>query len=1666
MNKPKKTRRKWLKILGFTFLGLLLLFVSVILLIRTEWAQSKITGYATEYYQDKTGTPLQIEKLYLTFSGDLMLKGLYAQDQKGDTLVYSKELQAGLSFASLIDGKIHLSTIDWNTLIARVNCSKSGVFNFDYVIDAFASASETTDTSQSTLPEISLSPINFYDFDLHYLDSSSGINARLKLGHLALSADSINLNQNHFAIDELILKNTKVSLREFSTAIVKTTNTNAESDTSKSSLPVLTWRNISLSNVQLKYQSAGDSLNSLAKIGNFASQNAFVDLGQQKITMGLMALSGANVNVKMLEPENTKSPTLAKENEDSASFTWPDWNVYLKEVFLSENNIQYDLGTGLPKPGLFDANHVLLSDFGLQLKDVTLIRQLIVANVKNISFKERSGLNLNQFQSILSFSNTGIKANYTNISTDNNNFSASLDFSYEHIDSFLIAPERNSKFDIDIRPSQLSIKDAYYFDDSLQYDSMIMQLAQQPLQLDGKISGYLHELNFDQLHLKALNQTNIKLSGKLNGLPNIEELSFNIPELSITSIAQDLNLLAPQEGISYPSSISISSNLKGNLSNTLAKISINSSDGNAVVSGNFYNIIEAPSAKANLIFSDINAAKYASDSQLGPISGNMSISASGNDLNSFIISTQMQFKKLSYKKVDYSDIILSANMKDKKAVIDLEHHKPYLDFVLSANALIDEKDSKAHLDLKVKIADLSAMQLDTGQLKMAFDLSANFTGNDEVFTTDLALSNGQMKHNGEAFVVQDLTTNLNTAPSQTQFSIASGFVSGKLNANESITALISSLETYLAQAISTNEAKTPLTTNQHLQMSANFEMHKSPLLSEMLTPALTEMDTVKLSIDFKPAEDILRLYVIAPNTVYDEMQLAQFELAVDATNIGIDSKLSFKQLNADPIEIHATEFNFSLIDSVGQTSFLIYNNLGEEVVYVGADIRSKNASYSIHLDPNHLVLNSEKWEIKPDNLIKIDSSTTFKDFILNRNKQEVSLQTETEKETLLVNFDKFDIAALTSILNAEDEPATGELSGLITVNETNNLPEITAGIQLKNLAITNVALGNLGVELKNKGYDYYDLNAQLSGDNINTQVQANYQLTDDDDLIKANIDFGRINMHLLAAFAPEYISETAGFIHGNLNIAGTVAHPLYNGTMNFVNAKLSPTMLGTSFGIDEQKFTIDNDGLYFSDFTMLDANSQKSVLNGKIGLQDPINPTFNLSFIANNFQFLNSKKSAEEDYFGKGLIDIDAKIKGDANLPKVNANLTMKSGTDITYEIPYSEAQIQEREGIVRFKNMKKPKTTFKDDKAPVADLTGIDLKTIIKVDPKTRFTIIIDPQTGDYLTVNGEANLSFNMLPNGQMDLVGKYEVNDGTYGMNLYDLVSKEFDILPGSSITWTGDPLDADMDITGEYKVQTTSIDLMANEIDLSNSATVNRYRQKLPFEVKLLIGGKILKPEIAFALDMPNDYKNTLDGTVYNKIQRLNNNESELNLQVFSLIVFNKFLPSNVAAETGNRTSELARSSVSNLLSDQLNQLSAKYIKGINLDFDLDSYTDYETGAGQQRTDLNVSLQKTLFDDRLILEVSSQVDLEGDESNSEVLGDISLEYLLTEDGDVRTKAFRKNEFQDMVEGQVMITGLSILFSKEFDSVSELKKQRKQKKKNRKKAPMGDAIKEETN
>ena len=181
-----------------------------------------------------------------------------------------------------------------------------------------------------------------------------------------------------------------------------------------------------------------------------------------------------------------------------------------------------------------------------------------------------------------------------------------------------------------------------------------------------------------------------------------------------------------------------------------------------------------------------------------------------------------------------------------------------------------------------------------------------------------------------------------------------------------------------------------------------------------------------------------------------------------------------------------------------------------------------------------------------------------------------------------------------------------------------------------------------------------------------------------------------------------------------------------------------------------------------------------------------------------------------------------------------------------------------------------------------------------------------------------------------------------------------------------------------------------------------------------------------------------------GSIYAKIKDINTRESDLNKQVFALLILRRFVSDNpFDSEAGSNVAATARRSVSKLLTEQLNRLSEN-IKGIELSFDVKSYEDYSSGEAQGQTAVQLGVSKSLLDDRLIVKVSGNVDIEGNATNqnsfTDYIGDLALEYKLTEDGRFRITGFRNNNY-DIISGELIETGAGLIYIKDYNTLREL-------------------------
>jgi hypothetical protein len=186
----------------------------------------------------------------------------------------------------------------------------------------------------------------------------------------------------------------------------------------------------------------------------------------------------------------------------------------------------------------------------------------------------------------------------------------------------------------------------------------------------------------------------------------------------------------------------------------------------------------------------------------------------------------------------------------------------------------------------------------------------------------------------------------------------------------------------------------------------------------------------------------------------------------------------------------------------------------------------------------------------------------------------------------------------------------------------------------------------------------------------------------------------------------------------------------------------------------------------------------------------------------------------------------------------------------------------------------------------------------------------------------------------------------------------------------------------------------------------------------------------------------------------RLTQLRQEPSELNKQVFSLLLLGRFVGENPFQSSGDgggfNAGAYARQSASKLLTEQLNNLAGNLIEGVDLNFDVASSDDYTTGERRNRTDLNVGLSKQLLNNRLTITVGSNFALEGPQQTNQrsnnIAGNVALNYLLSQDGRYMLRAFRRNEYFAVADGYVIETGLRFIITMDYDRFADLLRRKK--------------------
>ncbi|SNR51641.1 translocation/assembly module TamB [Flavobacterium sp. ov086] len=1650
--KPIHFLKKTLRVLLWCVASVIVLLLLLIILIQVPSIQNYVKDKAITYLHDKIKTKVSLDHISIKFPKDVVLEGFYFEDQKKDTLLAGKRLELDVDLFKLVSSELEINSVSLENVKANISRNREGVFNFDYIIKAFESKEPKVEEPNSKPFKISVVKVNLDNVNFNFKDNFSKNDIRVKLTHFDTKFKEFDLDKMNFDIPNIDLNGLKVVLNQDVVEKIAEVSVKTVDTISKRKDFSLKLGKIKLAKIDIAYDNKDSKLDSGIKLGNLDLSVNKIDLNNQLLDFDSFELKDLKGNLRL----GAKDKQIQAPNLDTTAIKQTGWKVKLTDVNLENIAFKFDDMQSKPLSKGIDYSHMNLDKFNFKAEKLYYGNDTISGNIKALTANDKSGL---QIQSLKTDFFYGPKNAYLNglyLKTPQTLLQDKIKVSYSSI-AAISKDLGNLSLDANLKQSKIGFKDILLFTPDLQKTNPFKSNPNAVLYLNTRLSGKVKDLNIPQFEMSGIGTTKVALSGKIKGLPDAQKAYYDLDIKKLSSTSKDIYSFVPAgtipKNIQLPSQLNLSGKFKGSVQNFKTNLALNSSFGNAKIDALFdQRVKKKEKYDATVYLLDFDLGRLIKNDSIGKITLKAKVKGKGLDPKTAQARFDGLVQKAVFNKYTYKDLALKGNIENGSFAVKSGMKDPNLNFDLVASGNTKDKYPTIQLKLNLDIADLEKLNLHAGPMKLRGNVDADIANsNPDFLNGKVFLSNIQILQDAEPIVLDSVRVIAFADNNRNNIKISSQFLKAEVDGKYKLTTLEAAIKKSLSKYIDLKSPKEKGESDEQ-RLAFTLTVDNDPILFK-LVPELTGLEPLKITGKYNNVTDSLEIKGTIPRIVYANNTIADGKINIEAKENALEYQISVATIESSSLKIPFTSLSGKVENNILTYALEVKDAKDKQQYFIAGEFKTEDSKNIFKIDAENFVLNYDKWNVDPENTIEFGGKRLYVNkFFLEHSGNELKIQSQgiQDNAPLQVDFVNFKIETIMNIVKKDQLLMQGLINGNAVVENVMTKPTFTSDIKIDQFAFKGEPVGDIAIKVDNKTDNLLAANVTLSGEENDVNLTGNYKI--DDGNLDFNLDVNKLNIKSIQGFSMGNLTEGTGYLAGNFKITGTSDAPKVNGELDFKNTGFRVTKFNSYFKTEEEKITLQNDVITFDSFTFHDENDNELTINGTIKSTDYTNFDFGLTVVADDFRAIHSKEKDNDLFYGDLILDSKLNIKGTLANPVIGGNIKINKETKFTVVLPQSDPSIADREGIVEFvdeDNQYLKQTAAMEQKLNQSQLIGMDVSVAISIDKEAELTLVIDKGNGDYLNLKGEAELIGGIDPSGKTTLTGKYEFSDGAYEMN-FNMIRRKFDIQKGSSITWNGEPTMATLNITAIYKVDAAPIDLLGNQLGTMSPTEKNTYKQKIPFQTHLKMKDELLKPEITFDIVLPDgNYGVSTDvvSLTQTKLQQLRQEPAELNKQVFALLLLNRFIGENpFASESGGTSAEsLARQSVSKILSQQLNDLAGELITGVQLEFDLESTDDYTTGTRENRTDLNVGVSKKLLDDRLKVTVGSSFAVEGQERANEqstnIAGDVALDYQLTKDGRYMVRAYRKNEYQVAVEGQVIETGVAFIITMSYNKFREL-------------------------
>lgn len=1368
--------------------------------------------------------------------------------------------------------------------------------------------------------------------------------------------------------------------------------------------------------------------------------------------------------------------TIYENNPEKLRWNATNWDIQIANAYLKKGTFVNDANKYRAIYDHFDESHIVFGDINAHFNNLRFDKDSVKA-VLQLSTKERSGFEVKKLYSHIKWHPEAMEFHELDLQTNKSRLTHYYEMrygSFSNMSRFISKVQLDGLFD-----------GAVLHSDDIAYFAPQLKNWNKSIRIIGEIKGTIDNLSAKNLIVEAGSETYLDGNISMKGLPNIQETYIDFAANKFNTTYDDVEKLFPDiKKINTPylyelEFLEFEGNFTGFINNFVAFGKFNTALGgfHSDLNMKFF-AGQDPSYTGNISGNNFEIGKLFHQKDLSTMSFHGEVNGKGFKAKTLTASLDGSIESLVYKDYDYKDILVNGII--SKEMFNGTLSIKDTNFILDLDGLIDisKEIPEFNFDAQVLKMNLKDLNLLKDSIYFHGNLNFNFKGNNiDNFLGTAKVFDASIYKYGERIAFDSLIVHSRVNEQNKILQVESNEFDGVLIGNFSIIDLPSSFQTFLHKYYP-SYIKPSSNTVENENFSFVITTRNVSEYMDLFYNKLSGFNYSSINGRINTTENLLDLNVDIPYFTLDDYVFQDIKLKGIGNYdlLSIKCSVGYVQIN-DSLYFPNTIFDINSSNDISDIILKTSANKNLNNAQFTTRVQTMKSGVKILFGNSNFTLNGKVWNIDRNGELTLTKELIQAEKVRFSNGLQEIFMTSIPSEIGHTNDLRIDIS---KVILGDFSPFILKhnlLEGLLTsqINIIDPMGNFHLDLQgnINEMRFDNDSIGV--VHLKGDFYkpqNKFNFAANANNQDYQFTVGGYYQFADSTQseylLIDAKIEDTKVD--LIGQYLTGVFRGFKGYGTGNMTISGHPASLDYVGSVDAKDLELTVDYTDVTYKVPHAKINFFDDHVEFKSFNIYDHfGNGGTVSKGILKHKSWGKLHFDFALNSPKILVLDTKDNKNEVFYGSIIAKANMNFYG----PLDNMRLDARGEPADSSRLIIHNTTSRES-GNADFISWK----VYGDEMNNTVSRGGSNLVMNLDVAANNlaNMYVILDEVTGDVIHAQGSGNLKMRATSDGEFTITGRYEIERGDYNFNFQTMIDKPFKLREGvgNYIQWRSDPYDADIKIVAEYSAENVRFsDLGLDQFSSSgSSSSINNNVRKYRGEVIVVatLTDQLLKPTINFDLELPQGSPLRNDADAQALLQRIINDENELNKQVAFLIVFNSFGPLSTSNQSniGNLAFEgvvmnTITGVVSSTLSRRFSTMFQKLFndKSIKVNFNAQIYSGsnfldnmQRTGFNLDRTNLNFNLDKSYFNERLTFTFGSSLDfgLSSQQVQAtqklQFLPDITAEWKIRPDGKMMLTFFYRDNYNYLsgTGARQNRSGASISWRKDFDKASELFRRKK--------------------